>query len=101
MEQLTEPDGSTFDKLPSSTERAPPVISIGPDGPTGENAPKASPTEAPDLNLKASPTEAPDPTAAPPLPTSRKNSRLQQVRQGSVHPERAIQLFTLHVRISE
>ena len=101
MEQSTEPDGPIFDKLPSNTETAPPEISTGPAGPTGENAPKASPTEAPDLNLKASPTEAPDPTAAPPLPSSRKNSRLQQVRQGSVHPEVAIQLFILHVRISE
>ena len=87
MEQSTESDGPTFDKLPSNTETAPPEISTGPDGPTGENAPKASSTEAPDLNLKASPSEAPNPTAAPPLPISRKNSRLQQVRQGSVHPE--------------
>ena len=87
MEQSTEPDGPTIDKLPSNTETAPPEISTGPDGPTGENAPKASPSEAADLNLKAPPTEAPDPTAAPPLPISRKNSRLQQVRQGSVHPE--------------
>ena len=87
MEQLTESDGPSLDKLPSNTEMAPPEISTGPDGPTGENTPKASPSEAADLNLKAPPTEAPGPTAAPPLPISRKNSRLQQVRQGSVHPE--------------